>query len=191
MGKQIEVELKQKLGVEPIVSLNSDFVFFNMEKFNATYRTKYSEEERQAHREAALKPPVVKLDWGEGFFPLESDTSSTWRWADKTAVLELTNPKKTSKSVMIDMFLRTGESGKSNLLIQGDLFNGNLVVSDELSRFTRTILVPPGKHTIKFISEAKQVVSADTRSLFFLVMDFKSTENNGVNLEEISKNLAD
>jgi len=191
MGNQIEVELKQKLGVEPIVSLNGDFIFFNMEKFNATYRTKYSEQERQVHREAALKAPVVKLEWGEGFFPLESDTLSTWRWADKTAILEFTNPRKTSKNVTLDMFLRTGESGKSNLLLQGDLFNENIVISEELSKFTKTISVPPGKHTIKFISDAKQVISDDTRSLFFTVMNFSSIENNGVNFKEISKSLAD
>ena len=190
-GKQIEAELKQKLGVEPIASLNGDFVFFNMEKFNATYRKKYSQQEIQAHREAALKPRIVKLDWEDGFYPFESDTSGDWHWASNTAIWKFTNSKNTSKEITINMLLKTGDAGQSKLILQGNLFNESLTISNEPIQFTKTFSVPPGEHTIKFESDAKQFLSGDTRSLFFAVVNFRLHENNGVDWQELSKSLAD
>jgi phosphoglycerol transferase len=190
-GKQIEAELKQHLGVEPIASLNGDFVFFNMEKFNATYRKKYSQQEIQAHREAALKPRIVKLDWEDGFYPFESDTSGDWHWASNTAIWKFTNSKNMSKEITINMLLKTGEAGQSKLILQGNLFNESLTISNEPIQFTKTFSVPPGEHTIKFESDAKQFLSGDTRSLFFAVVNFRLHENNGVDWQELSKSLAD
>lgn len=189
-AKQIEAELKQKLGIEPLASPMGDFVFFNMEKFNSLYRKKYSNQEMQTHKEAALKPPVVKVEWRQGFYPLESGASAEWRWASNTAILKVINPINTSRNVKFDMLLTTGKTGKSKLLIESDLFKDSIDISEQPLKLTKTISVPPGKHTIKFTSNAEPLDSpGDTRSLVFTVTNFQITENNNVNWQEISKNL--
>ncbi|MGB7448768.1 MAG: hypothetical protein WA892_06520, partial [Ornithinimicrobium sp.] len=190
-GKQIEAELKKTLGVDPIVSPMRDFIFFNMEKFNALYRKKYSEQEIKIHRESALKPPVVKVNWDKGFYNIGSSPSNEWRWAANQANLKVVNPISISRDVTIDMLLTTGNVGKSELIIKSDLLNEKLKISEQPLRFTKTISVPPGKHIIRFISDAKAVDSpGDDRSLVFTVTNFRLTEKHIINWSEVGKNLA-
>ncbi len=191
LGQQIEAELKDKLNVEPIVSPNSDLSFFNIEKFNTLYRERYSETEIQAHKEASLNPKI-KIKLLEGFYFLEGDSSLNWRWADREALLRVKNVTERPREVTIDFSLATEWETKSSLKLEGDLVKETLEISAEPVHFRKKLLVPPGKHFIKFVSDAElRDAPGDPRSMFFRVINFQILDKDDLRLQEASKTLSE
>jgi hypothetical protein len=176
-GKQLEMELQQKLGIEPIVSEDKRLAFFNMQLFNQELRSRYSPEQMEAHKWVALNP--IKPAWKEGFYTLEQNKKEgKWRWSNKQSTLILNNPASKTRKIKLNMDLATAWSEKSTLKIESDLFSEVVQVNSKPLPLSKEILLTPGKHIIKFSSEARQVNTPpqDKRKLFFRIFNFKLRE---------------
>ena len=62
----------------------------------------------------------------------------------------------------------------SNLRIESPLFAAQVTPKPTPVPFSKTIEIPPGKHTINFTTDAPQIYAPkDSRSLVFQVWNFK------------------
>jgi len=176
-GKNIEAELEGKLGTKPIVSQNNRLAFFNMKDFNAAFRGKYSGEQIADYRESTLKS--LEVVWKKGCYDLEKNTEfeGNWRWCSQKGVLIINNPDSQIKNVTISMSLITRFPEYSNLRFESDILNENIKLNSTPSSFSKTISVPSGLHTVKFITDTKRVdAPLDSRVMHFGVMNFKAVE---------------
>jgi hypothetical protein len=115
----------------------------------------------------------TEVEWKEGFYNTEWLLGEKWRWSDKQGTLIINNPTSKARETRLSMALATAWSDYSNLSLESDLFSEVVRINNKESVFEKTILLPPGKHTIKFSSDAKQATNApgDTRKLFFRIND--------------------
>ena len=176
-GKQLEKELQQKLGTKPIVSENERLAFFNMQLFNEDIHSRYTPKQIEAYKAVALHP--IKLKWKDGFYALEQNKKEgKWRWSNKQSTLILSNPTSKTKKIQVMMALATVWPEKSNLKIESDLFSEVFTINSKQVMFSKEIIVPPGRHIIKFSSDAKQVNTPpqDLRKLFFRIYNFSLKE---------------
>lgn len=187
-AEQLKNQLKKRLNVEPINSENQK-IFFDLKKLNALYKSKYSAQEIENHKQILLN--TLKVEWLDGFSGMEGDSSLNWHWASNKAKLLIDNPSNRPKDVTFNMSFATGWAEKSHIKIESDLFSDNLDVNMEAFPFTKKISVPPGKHIIKFTSDAKQVnAPGDPRKLFFRINNFKIIDQDEVLIKKVSKDLS-
>ena len=116
-----------------------------------------------------LKP--TEIEWKEGFYNTELIFGGKWRWCDKQGTLIINNPTSEARETRLSMALITDWSDHSNLRLESDLFSEVLKINNKETVFEKRILLPPGKHAIKFSSDAKPANNApgDTRKLFFRI----------------------
>ena len=188
-GKNIELEIQNSLGVQPIVSGSQRLAFYSMELFNKELRNHYTSEEIENYKPFILNP--IKIEWLKGFYepesnPLASNNNleQTWRWANKQGTLVINNPQSKPRQIKMSMSLQSGWPEYSNLRIESDLFSEVIKINNKVSVFGKTILLPPGEHEIKFSSDAKQIdAPQDERNLFFKILNFKIKEEMFENLK--------
>jgi phosphoglycerol transferase len=115
----------------------------------------------------------TEVEWKEGFYNTEWLLGEKWRWSDKQGTLILNNPTLKARETRLSMALATAWPDDSNLSLESDFFSEVVKINNKESVFEKTILLPPGKHIIKFSSDAKQANNApgDTRKLFFRIND--------------------
>lgn len=113
----------------------------------------------------------TELKWEKGFYEPDNILGERWRWSDKQSTLIIDNPTKKPRETKISIYLATGWSQYSNLRIESDLFLSEVVkINNKPSIFSKKISITPGRHTIQFSSDAKQVYAPqDARKLFFRV----------------------
>lgn len=166
--------LSSHLNEKPLISDDKRFAFFNIVNFNKLLRTQLKADDYKTAQDAALHPP--SLAWKGGFSDSEGSSTDNWRWCSSTGELEISNSSDKPKQVEIQMSLETGYPDKSNLVISGNEFSDALSINNELTAFTRSINIPPGKSIVKFSSDAKRVnAPQDPRYLVFKVENFKLT----------------
>lgn len=175
-GKQIETELEKKLSIKPIVSENGRLMLFNMNVFNDAFLSLYTKEQIEAYKWLILNP--IQSIWKEGFYPQEKNLKEgNWRWSNQQSSLIINNPTSKVRKTKISMALATGWAENSNLRIESDLFSEVVKINNKPSVFSKTILLPPGKHRIKFSSDAQQLNRFnDPRKLVFRVFNLKFRE---------------
>lgn len=195
LATKTEGVLERYLGIKPLISQNKRLVFFNISDFNKKLLNRHTKEEIEAYRWSTLNP--IQLQWKKGFYDQEENPKEgRWRWSSKQSTLIVNNPSSEVRKVIVSMSLATVWTEKHNLRIESDLFSKALEINSKPLIFSKTFLLPPGKHTIKFLSDAKQLnIASDPRSLVFKVYNptFKEEqenafENTGVddlNLKEI------
>jgi hypothetical protein len=113
----------------------------------------------------------TEVEWKEGFYNTEWLLGEKWRWSDKQGTLIINNPTLKARETRLSMALATDGFGVLKLENRKRLFIRSCKINNKVSVFEKTILLPPGKHTIKFSSDAKQASNApgDTRKLFFRI----------------------
>lgn len=171
MGNDLETKISALLNTKPIVSANNRLVFFNMTGYNQKVKAKYTDEEWVSIQYAVLHP-LIQL-WEKGFSLFEGKPEDNWRWCSSEGLLRIINTSKQERKVRVEMAFATGYEEFSNLLIDSRLFSENLKINNKAKLFTKEITIPPGKHDIKFLSDAKRVDALpDTRFLVFRVINF-------------------
>lgn len=164
----IETKISNILAIKPVVSDNGILSFFKLEEYKKDLRERYTNSQWDTKKENALHP--ILLNWGKGFSIYEGNEENNWRWISGTGELEFINSSKNTQQVIINMSFVTGYEDKSNLLISSSLFTENLKINNNPTIFTKTIIIPPGKHIIRFTSDAKRVIAPnDPRDLVFMV----------------------
>jgi len=173
-GVSLEAEFSKILQAKPLSSPNGRLLFYNLSDYGRSLRGKYSESEWEVRKELSFHP--VLLDWGRGFFKLESRPGKTWRWASNDGELHIRNTSRLPRTIKLEMAFATGHPELDDFFISG-FISEQLKVNETPVPYTKTITVPPGESIITFRSTARRVdAPLDSRFIVFRVEDFKMTE---------------
>jgi phosphoglycerol transferase len=183
LAKNIESDLEKYLEIKPLISKNKRLAFFNVTDFNEKFLPRHTKEEIEAYKWIVLNP--IQVQWENGFYTEEENLKEgKWRWSKKQSFLILNNPSSKVRKLAISMSLATVWKKSSNLKIAGDLFEETLKINNKPLLFSKTISLPPGKHLIKFSSNAPPLNTAiDPRELAFTVYNAKIKEEQAKNFE--------
>jgi phosphoglycerol transferase len=190
LAKKIEGELEKSLEIKPIISKNKRLAFFNTSDFNKRFLSRYTKEQIEDYKWIILHP--LQLEWKNGFYDQEENLQKEeWRWSNKQSFLIINNPTSKTRKITISMGLATVWTEKSNLRIESDLFSEILKINNQPLIFSKTILLPPGNHLIKFSSDARKVKAPkESRELVFRIYNAKIKDEQENDFENPgSKNL--
>lgn len=171
-GQQLERDLREITGAQPLTSPNGRLSFFDLRPLAASLRYRASPVEIQRLKQSTLHP--VGVEWGTGFWPAESGNGRTWRWADRAAVITLNNPVNAPRRVQIKAGLATGYSEPAWVTAS---LPGGQVVRLRVSRTERPLRLStrlqPGRNELRFRTDARRIQPGpgDTRSLYFVLFD--------------------
>lgn len=172
MGANLEARLSTLIGTKPLVSANNRLVFFNMAEYNQRFKNKFTAKEWELKQDIALQPLLVT--WRSGFSHLEGTPENNWRWSSSEGELHINNTSQRERKVTLEMYFGTGYEEISNLLIDSPLLSARLKINAKNNFFSKTITIPPGRYTIKFVSDAKRInAPGDPRFLVFRVVNFR------------------
>lgn len=170
-GKQLEADIRHCLGGEPLVSEDGRMAVFDMTPFNEGLRRKYTPKER-LERQIRLVPMAVK--WHGGFSQLESDELHRWRWCGQSGKLSISNSLPVGRTAKLTMQMRTDSGVPCRVKIDGDLLADLVELPIAGCTFSRTLHIPPGKHTFHFQCDGQPLhVPGDKRPLVFRVLEFR------------------
>lgn len=173
-GVAMESQLRETLQVSPTESANGRLVMFDMTDYNSRLYMQYSESDWQRKREQTLHK--LRLDWRGGFSNLESSPEKTWRWSSSEGELYLYNTSQRPRRVSLEMSFVSGYEQFDDLIISG-LISDQLKTNSTPVLYSKTITVPPGTSTIKFVSSGRRVdAPLDPRVLVFRIENFKMQE---------------
>lgn len=115
----------------------------------------------------------ISVEWAEGFYPLEVNAQSSWRWCQENGIVFVENKSGVNQFVNINADFITGYPECSNISITSPFWNEVISVDHLPCSIEGRFLIPPGKHAINFRSDAKRVESThDTRTLVFRILNF-------------------
>jgi phosphoglycerol transferase len=173
-GAEVEAKLRSALGIEPLVSGNNQMIFFDLGAYNIKLAQKYGGE-LGAKRQTVLNP--LTPEWTGGFSGLEGTADLNWHWCSSEGELVINNSLKEDRKLKLEMGLATGYEELANLSLDGDLMSEKLKINVRPTPFSKTITIPPGRHSIRFTCDAKRVdAPLDKRSLVFKVINFSAEE---------------
>ncbi len=171
--------LSDTLETKPIISSDQRFYFYNMSRYNQKIKTNYSAEQFKNEQTKILNPIIIT--WKSGFYPLESNSISSWRYGSSHSIIEIINPYKDDQIINIDTIFVTGYPENSKLSISGDIISADLIINNSGTVFNRTLTIPPGKHLIEFTCDAKRIYAPnDPRYLVYSVTNFHVDAENFV-----------
>jgi hypothetical protein len=166
-GVSLEAEFSKILQAKPLSSPNGRLLFYNLSDYSRSLRGKYSESEWEVRKELSFHP--VLLDWGRGFFKLETRPGKTWRWASTEGELHIRNTSRLPRTIKLETAFATGHPELDDFFISG-IISEQLQVNETPVPYTKTITVPPGESIITFRSAAKRVdAPLDSRFIVFRV----------------------
>lgn len=174
-GAGVEAKLSNSLGTSPLISDDGRLVFFNLTEFREKLKAKFTPGDWEEQRNKTLYPLLVR--WKGGFSDLESMPGEEWRWCSSEGELHLTNGSPRKRKVTLEMVFATGHEEEANLVLSGSLLTEHLRISSRSKFFSTTLVVPPGRHTIRFECDAGRVhAPLDPRHLVFKVSNFNLKE---------------
>jgi hypothetical protein len=126
----------------------------------------------------AQRDEAVLASWHSGFFPLEGSSQSNNRWCRAQGKLTLTNLQDRPQVVALEMSLVSGGSARGHVWIEDPCGAKRLVVCPDGVPYHRTLVVPPGRLTVRFSCDAPTTsLPRDNRSpLVFRVVNFRMTQ---------------
>jgi phosphoglycerol transferase len=173
-GADIEAKLRSRLGIAPIVSPNGRMLFFDLAEYKRQLASTNAEQ-LELKRQKFLHP--LALQWTGGFSDLETAGDLDWRWCSSSGELVFENPLDREKKIKLTMGLATGYGEFANLSLDGSLISQKLKINMQPTDFSQIIVLPPGRHVIRFTCDARQVnAPLDPRVLVFKVLNFRFEE---------------
>ncbi len=168
-GTKFEAALRETLKSEPLVSDDNRFSYFSLKAYTNSLAARYSPEELAARREAAQHPLIAEWDSidAEEVYPTER-----FRWCQgESARLCLINLGKAPKTIQVRFSVATSQDPEAQLTINGLGQTEKLPIGTTPKLIERSLLVPPGTHTVKFHSDAEPLITP-ARNVTFRVCDF-------------------
>jgi phosphoglycerol transferase len=112
---ELENELSELLKAEPLVSPNGRMSFFSLLTYKERLQSQYSSEKLAELKTATLMP--ISASFEEGFWPLEQDGESSWRWMKRTEHITLQNPSAEPRTALLWMILETASPQDSTVIV--------------------------------------------------------------------------
>lgn len=184
LATSLERKLQNYSAIKPIISQNQRLTFFNINNFNQKLLSRHTKQEIETYKKSVLNP--IQLEWKNGFYSQEENLKEgKWRWSNKQSTLVINNPTSQNRNIRVSMSLATVWQEKSNLKIEGDLISETLKINNKPLFFEKAVVVQPGKHLLKFSSDAKHISTpSDPRELVFKIYNYKFPDKQ----EEIFEN---
>ncbi len=173
-GLAIEKQIAAVINEVPLISPDSNFSFFDIRSYITTLKNSESSTEWNQHVDLLHSQLTLSLDWGKGFYDLETGNNKTWHWSQTQSTLHLINYNKNPIRIKISFTLVSSSPTPADLEIKGSLIHEKLKINDAGTRFSQMMNIPPGNQTLSFISNTPKVFApGDARSLFFRVEDLQ------------------
>jgi len=172
-----ELALRRIVGRPPLVSPNGRMAFYSLLPYETGLRTLYPAKRLQAVGTATVKPLEATLS--SGFYPLETAKTETWRWAQRSAELDIANPASTRRIQRLTATIETaGRATVTFRLPDGSVVRRRVGNGREKARITLDIPVRPGANTVWISTDAARVPAApnDARLLFMRFIDSAFSE---------------
>jgi len=165
-GNETISSLSSILQTTPIISENERLYFFDMTKYNNQLKSQWTPEEFAKQKDRILNP--LQLVWDNGFSGLEGSKKNTWRWGSSRGTLIVINPTDKVKTVLLNTTFFSGYPEYSQLKIEYPGFSDTITINNAGYRYQKEIIIPSGRYTISFTSDAKRVdAPTDPRYLVF------------------------
>jgi hypothetical protein len=143
--------------------------------------TGYKRSLPKAYLEAQTKAEAEKLTvlWLKGFSTYEP-VGYEWKshWSTFASELVFVNRSDRTLTVRATMVFRTMFKGTARLTIRGgDFWSDDLTINSDGVPYSRDLVIPPGRHTVRFrCAPEVSVLPADSRKEIYTVGQFKLDE---------------
>ena len=118
------------------------------------------------HRVPEAKLPSPGLAWTLGCYASEGGLGLDWRWCRGRGELVLDNPWRRPAKLRLSTRLATGYPKAVTVIFDSDVLRGAVAVTSAGTLFEKDVVVPPGRHLIRFHAKAKRVlVPGDPREM--------------------------
>jgi phosphoglycerol transferase len=169
-GAALTAEASRLLDQPPVASANGRLLFFDLTAHGQRLRARFTPEAWEDRREAALHPLLIL--WDEGCSDLEGTPQNSFRWCGPDGEWRIVNRARRARRVTFELSLMTYRSGE--LRLESALLSERLLIGPAPRPVSKTITIPPGRHTIRFHCDAPRVLaSGDRRHLVFRVNNFR------------------
>ena len=118
----------------------------------------------------------VWLLWLHGWYSFK-EPGYEWmhRWCGTDGLLIMVNPTDEPKSFTTTFHIRTEFAEPAELTIRGDVWNEDLALDKATPLQTRTFVVPPGRHEVRFRCKPPATfIPTNPRKLFFFIAGLKA-----------------
>ena len=102
-----------------------------------------------------LQPPG--LAWPRGCYAPEGSPEGAWRWCASRGELMLENPGSGPTKVRLSTWLKTGYPKRATVSFESDVLTGKVAVNSVGTLFEKEVILPPGRHLIRFHTDAKRI----------------------------------
>ncbi len=172
-GVTLVTQLKTILETTPLESQDQRYVFWDLAKYTLKLKNSLSVEEWQQQTADVWLPMQWSMDWGEGFSVEERNATDYWHWCDSEGYLYLHNRSSQSATVIFSAQLVTPGDTTTAIKIDSDILTDTLTNQTNQYAYQKQLVVPPGRHKIKFSTTAKQLSTPDPRRIFFGVYNYR------------------
>jgi phosphoglycerol transferase len=158
---------------KPLVSKDGRMAFYSLLEYKKKVRDGVGKDELGERAQRYLNPftPV----WKKDFSAMEGTQEKNWRWSGPNGELHIENVLDIPREVMMEMSIDSPNGG--TLRIGSDFISDTLKIATEPAQWSRTVVVPPGKHVIKFTCDAPPAYyPPDPRVFVFRITNFKLSE---------------
>jgi hypothetical protein len=170
----LEEKFQARLAIKPIVSQNERYSFFMLTPFRIALRAQDGEQQWQHEESAVLFPPLA--EWAGGFTSNDSYGPLNWHWSTAEGDLYIDNPTAQSKTAAITLQLATAEAAASHMQIDSEWFSQELTINSQPQTVSRTVTLLPGRHVLRFRSDAPRAPVMGTWDFRFRVMGLRIQE---------------
>ena len=169
--RRLEEDIIKFLNIDPLISEDEKFVYFDMSEFNKTFKKKYSESEWESQKTKVLHPIIV--DFNTGVYSEENWNNSKWRWAQEEGSIHIWNTSDEAKQVNLRASLSTPSKEAAQVILEGEVLSDTIEITSEITNYSKSIILEPGVNIINFRTSAPKVdAPTDPRDMYFQILDF-------------------
>jgi phosphoglycerol transferase len=173
-GTSMRAALRAVLDVEPLVSDDGRFAFFDLAGYLQRTHAGGSSAESAARQDLLLHP--LTITWDNGCYALEHDSDRPFRWCSGQGEIRVDNDTAVRRTVSLRMSLVAAQP-PARLKFEGDLWSDEFDLVGMVP-VSHPIEIPPGRHSIRFACDGHQAEApGDPRNLVFRVEDFALEES--------------
>ncbi len=177
VGEKLVAEIQLRTGntTPPLRHVDGLQVFLDLRNYKARL-----EAERPVELAALRLQEQERLQvlWLHGFVSFEPiGQESKHRWCSRRGELVLVNPTDRTRRFQCNMVFGNLMAESADLKIDGAIWSDRFPVNRDVTSKAYTIVVPPGRHTIRFICKPPaEYRPSDTLEQIFFVAQFEATE---------------
>ncbi|WP_088252570.1 hypothetical protein [Fimbriiglobus ruber] len=161
-------------GTPPLIHPAGNQLFFDLRPYREKLRSELGADAFAAA--AKVESEQVRVLWLNGFHSTEG-LGYEWRsrWCSATGQAVFVNPTDRPRTIHLYMAFRTNSPDPSDVQITGgELWTDRFPVNNITPPIERTIVVPPGRHTVRFrCRPPKSWIPFDARRLMFCIIHIR------------------